>query len=378
MFKGFRTKYIDWADFMKIEKLKLKIALILLLPFALLIRELLYFNPSLTEMYYSRFLYPPIGKTLSNISGLISASMAEALVLAATAAIIYYFIRFLYKIFKSNSKLQYALNSLIKLICTISVAYSLFLLLWGFNYYRQPLAYSIGYTIEKSTVEDLKSLCSSLIEETNKLRLEVKENTAGVMYIDLGYISAERRVEIGYENLSKAYPIFKGSYGKPKAVKLSQQLCYTGIAGIYFPFTGEANFNKLVPDFMLPSTISHEMAHQRGFAREDEANFIAYLTCKAHKDADFQYSGYLLATIYSMNALHDYDLDSYKELTAKYNDGVKRDLKYLSSFWEQFEGPAEEIQERINDTYLKSNKQADGIYSYGRMVDLLLAEYKSK
>jgi hypothetical protein len=120
------------------------------------------------------------------------------------------------------------------------------------------------------------------------------------------------------------------------------------------------------------------MAHQRGFAREDEANFIGYLVCKAHKDVDFQYSGYLLATIYSMNALYKYDIDSYNELTAKYNEGVRRDLQNNSEFWKQFEGPIEEMQEKINDSYLKSNKQADGIYSYGRMVDLLLAEYRSK
>ena len=118
------------------------------------------------------------------------------------------------------------------------------------------------------------------------------------------------------------------------------------------------------------------MAHQRGFAREDEANFIAYLVCKSSDYSEFQYSGYLLAAIYSMNALYEYDPDSYKELSAKYSDGVRRDLRYDADFWKQFAGPAEKLQEKVNDTYLKSNKQSDGIHSYGRMVDLLLAEYK--
>lgn len=363
---------------MKIYRLKTKIVLILLLPIILLIRELLYFNPALTEMLYSRLLYPPIGMLLSNISGILPFSLAEFMVYLFIVFIAYIITRSLYSLFKSANKLQTTLNAIINALCAISITYCLFLLLWGFNYYRQPLAYSIGFTTSKSTVADLKGLCAALIDKTNLLRVEVKENEAGVMYLEGGFNRAANRADIGYQKLSAPYPIFKGSFGRPKGVILSRQLCYTGIAGIYFPFTGEANVNKLVPESMLPCTMGHEMAHQRGFAREDEANFIGYLVCKAQGDVDFQYSGYLLATIYSMNALHEYDIESYKELTKKYSEGVRRDLKYNSDFWKQFEGPVEEMQEKINDSYLKSNKQADGIYSYGRMVDLLLAEYRSK
>ena len=363
---------------MKISRLKTKILLILLFPITLLIRELMYFNPTLTEKLYSRLLYPTIGKLLSNISGLLPISFAELLIYALIVAIAYILIRFIYRFIKSDYKLQTALNTILNALCALSIAYCLFLLLWGFNYYREPLAYSIGYTTSKSTIADLKGLCTALIDKTNQLRTEVRENEAGVMYLTGGFNSAANRADIGYQKLSNTYPIFKGTYGRPKGIIFSRQLSYTGIAGIYFPFTGEANVNKLVPDFMLPSTISHEMAHQRGFAREDEANFIAYLVSKAHVDVDFQYSGYLLATIYSMNAMHEYDIESYKELAAKYSEGVKRDLKYHSDFWKQFEGPVEKLQEKVNDTYLKSNKQADGIYSYGRMVDLLLAEYRNK
>ena len=36
----------------------------------------------------------------------------------------------------------------------------------------------------------------------------------------------------------------------------------------------------------------------------------------------------------------------------------------------------QEIVDKVNDTYLKINNQEDGTRSYGRVVDLLLAEYK--
>lgn len=153
-------------------------------------------------------------------------------------------------------------------------------------------------------------------------------------------------------------------------------MSYTGITGIYIPYTGEANVNINSTDFMLPSTVAHEMAHQRGFAREDEANYIAYLTCSMHPDRDFQYSGVMLALIYSMNALAENDIEAYKVLRSKYSEGVKNDLRYDAEFWAKYEGKTQEISNNVNNTYLKSNGQKDGVQSYGRMVDLLIAEYK--
>jgi hypothetical protein len=152
-------------------------------------------------------------------------------------------------------------------------------------------------------------------------------------------------------------------------------MSYTGITGVYFPFTGEANVNVSVPDSDIPATSCHEMAHQRGFAREDEANYIAYLTCKMHPDVDFQYSGTLLALIETTNALYNQDPSAFKELRSKYSDGLIRDLGAINEYWEHYEGPVNEVSNKINDAYLKANNQSDGVQSYGRMVDLLLAEY---
>ena len=152
-------------------------------------------------------------------------------------------------------------------------------------------------------------------------------------------------------------------------------MSYTGITGIYMPYTGEANVNYNIPSFMWASTAAHEMAHQRGFAREDEANFIAYLVCISSEEEDIQYSGVFLALIYSMNALYNEDQKGYFELRDKYSQGLLRDMKYNGDFWDKYQGMAEEISSNINDGYLKGNRQEDGVKSYGRMVDLLIAEY---
>ena len=44
---------------------------------------------------------------------------------------------------------------------------------------------------------------------------------------------------------------------------------------------------------------------------------------------------------------------------------------------DRFEGKTAEVSTKVNDTYLKAHSQTDGVLSYGRMVDLMLADFYS-
>ncbi|MBQ8993269.1 MAG: DUF3810 domain-containing protein, partial [Turicibacter sp.] len=153
---------------------------------------------------------------------------------------------------------------------------------------------------------------------------------------------------------------------------------YTNITGIYSPFTVEANVNIAVPDSTLLFTTMHEMAHQRGYASENEANFIAFITCIHHPDTDFIYSGYLSALRYTNIALSKVNHQVLMTLNEQLNEGVKRDLRYLNEFWSQYEGKVEKTFNTMNQTYLTLNGVSDGVQSYGRVVDLLLAYYDNQ
>ena len=268
------------------------------------------------------------------------------------------------------------IEGILNILAYLSVIYVMIMFLWSFNYNRLSFDKIADLKIEKSSKQELYELCDSLIGTANALRSKVKEDQSGVMTIEGGYKDVFKRSAEGYKNASVIYSELGGSYGRPKPIMLSKSMTYTGITGIYIPFTAEANVNVNITDFMLPATALHEMAHQRGFAREDEANYISYIACLSHSDVDFKYSGTMLALIYSMNALADKDVTAYKELRAKYSEGVVRDLKNDAEFWDKYKGKIEKIANKVNNTYLKSNGQEDGVESYGRMVDLLLAEYK--
>lgn len=335
-------------------------------------------SPAL-EKVYSNHIFRAVNQVISLITGIIPLSVAELLVIGLLLYFLWALIRTMRKIIlQPRQFIRILLKSTGSILIYVSIIYFCFIVLWGLNYHRLPFSEIAGLDAKPASFEELKVLCQDLIARTNRLRLQVKEDSKGIMYLPDGIGDAMNRASKGYKAASEFQPELGGQYGRPKGVLLSTAMSYAGISGIYFPFTAEANINTRIPHSLIPSTTCHEMAHQRGFAREDEANYIAYLVCSVHPDPDFQYSGTLLALIHAMNALARQSPSEYLSLRQHYSEGVHRDLANINNFWKHHEGPVEKASSKLNNAYLKSNKQDEGIKSYGRMVDLLIAEYRAK
>ena len=153
---------------------------------------------------------------------------------------------------------------------------------------------------------------------------------------------------------------------------------FLGVTGIYNPFTAEANVNMDPPDFLLPATVCHEMAHQAGIAPEDEANYVSFIVCSNHQNPFFQYSGYLMAMRYTMNTLKKNDERTFNELWEKIDNGVKSDLTENRKYWKHFKNPFEKYSDKVYDSYLKANNQKEGIQSYSGIVKYLLNDYRKE
>ena len=113
--------------------------------------------------------------------------------------------------------------------------------------------------------------------------------------------------------------------------------------------------------------------------REEEANFLSCLACRESDSLFVRYSGTILALIYCGNALAAQDMELYGKLWQQYDAGILRDFAANAEYWKQFENTViSNTADKVNDTYLKANEQEDGVKSYGRVVDLLLADYRSR
>jgi hypothetical protein len=353
------------------------IYLVLLFPLAWACAGLASHYPGMVERYYSKSIYLFLSQAVSSATGIFPFSVAEVMVILIFVIIAVGLVRGTLRLVKNpGNRLPLLIRQLIVAAAIVSVVYFAFIAVWGLNYHRVSIAAITNLEVREVSVEELEALCGYLIQRANGLRVLAEEDQNGVMVSPGGTQGILDRAYKGYRAVSEIYPELGGSYGRPKGVMLSKVLSYQGIGGIYFPFTGEANVNISGPHFMIPFTASHEMAHQRGFAREDEANYIGYLACIMHPDPDFRYSGTMAALQYSMNALARQDRERYNSLREQYSGGVERDFRAWSEHIRKYEGIVKETTDRINDAYLQANAQSDGVQSYGRMVDLLMAHYR--
>ena len=243
----------------------------------------------------------------------------------------------------------------------------------GVNYKRASFYSTAGISAVGGTVEELEMVCSRMTEKVNAFCTLVTRNAQGEMILQ----SDERDEAVcAMEKLGEEYEMLRGYYPQPKRLLNSEILSYLGLSGIYSPFTLEANYNGDMPDYNIPFTACHELSHLRGFMQEEEANFIAFLACSTSDRIDFQYSGYLMGWIYSMNELGSADAQRWGRLRSRLAPEVELDLKANRVFWDAYDGTTAKLSNHINDLYLKANGQAEGVQSYNMMVDLMIAYYR--
>ena len=259
----------------------------------------------------------------------------------------------------------------------------------GVNYQRESFSEKTGLAAKQYTAEELKQVCLWLTEEVNALAGQVERGGSGEMILAAPAEEKQDAAAAEYEemplqvlgdtavqamtDLAEEYPDMKGYYPHPKPVCVSEILSYQNLSGVYSPFTIEANYNADMVDYNIPFTLCHELSHLRGFMQEEEANFIAFLACIGSDNRDFEYSGYLTGWVYCMNALRRADAEEWQQVREWLDEAAEADLRENSRFWEYYDGAVAEVSDKVNDTYLKANGQSEGVQSYGRMVDLIIA-----
>lgn len=334
--------------------------------------------PAATERIYATGIYPVLSGVGARVTGLLPFSLAEVILITLPVTLIVYIIIKIRKIITlPDARRVHAARLLATLFCVAALIYFGFTMLCGINYHRATFTETSGLTVRDSSARELYDLCAELLDRTNAYAPQVlrDENGAMVSSFSSPYETAKLAAQ-AYATAAAEYPVLGGYTPRAKPVTFSRGMSLADLVGVYFPFTFEANVNVDVPAYEIPSSMMHELAHYKGFMREDEANFIAYRTCILSGNDDFAYSGLMLALVHATNALYAADRDAYWELTQRFDAGIFADFNANTAYWKQFEGPVADFSEKVNDVYLKTNRQAAGVKSYGRMVDLLLAQYR--
>ena len=263
------------------------------------------------------------------------------------------------------------------LLSVFSIFFSLFALGFGVGYHTDPIDARLGIKTEQVSTDTLYETSLWLVEEVNTAVNGVSFGEDGFSVMPYELREMNDRLIAAYGPICDAYPFIQRLDSNVKPVMASKLLSYTHITGIYTYFTGEANVNVAFPDYTLPFTAAHELAHQRGMARENEANFVAFLVCAASDDPYISYSGYLNLFEYVSNALYLADSARYAEVIALLDERVIGELRAYSAFFEAYrDSAAADLSDAVNDTYLKFHGNKAGTASYGLVVDLAVAYRK--
>ena len=238
----------------------------------------------------------------------------------------------------------------------------------GINYYCVPFSAYLPYETEGHTEEELERFCRYLVQQANAYADCAGQSMSGEEYGEAGVAAMTA--------LGEEYPRLSGYYPRPKYLTVPWILSVQQLAGIYSPFTVEANYNNAMVSYNIPHTICHELSHLKGFMREDEANFIGFLACLKSDERQFLYSAYVMGWVYAGNALAAADPESYVEIRGLLKAEILTDLEANNRFWDQYEGKVADAAEAVNDTYLKANSQEHGVESYGMAVDLMLGWFE--
>ena len=338
-----------------------KIIALLLIPQILILS---YFknNPRIVEEYYSEFIYQYIFKFYSMLFSGFSIAIGDLLVLLALISSIIYFIFFF----------RFKINDFINVFAVISITIFLFYSLWGLNYFKTPLL--IKFDIGEIKYESLQTTLDRLIDDANEAHLLLgdEDSTLENLEFDKEKIISELKLD----NIKKFDKISTTKFAKKSIIP--KIFLYQGVSGYINPFTLEAIVVEEIPSIDFSITVLHEQAHQLGYAAEEDANFLAFISSINNQDPLIKYSGYVFGLSYLLNEIQINHNDDLSSFTDKINSGIIEDINSRRKFWQKYSNNIiNSLQNILYDFYLKSNNQKAGIASYSRIVNHIINYYEN-
>lgn len=334
-------------------------------------------NSSLVENIYSNHLYQYIAVTLRSISCIAPFPLGDLLYLLLIGLVLTRTFLFLRNAIYKKLRRQDRVLIPLSLGNFILILYIAFKLLWGLNYSRPPINKRLGISDKKYTNKELVALAGYLVKNINNI--QIKRNANSPLKKKIYTLKElQREAIVSFADLAKTNNFFVYRQPVVKNVLNTWLITKIGLEGYYSPVSGEANLNMRIPAANLPFVTCHEIAHQLGIGREDEANLIGYLCAIHSKDLNFQYSGNYAVLKNVLYELRIKEPAQYMEVTEKLNAGTKADYKTDRNFWMQYNSDMYLYMDVAFDNFLKLNNQNKGINSYQDIVIWLYNLHKSE
>lgn len=359
-------------------KLSTKIKLFILILAVIL--NIAAWNSTAFSDWYIAHIMPILVNTYSRFTSLFPISVGEILIILGIFLLVLCII-IIFLLLLPFKKLKKFCRGYLNVISYIVVFVILIQTLGCFiQYHASTFEEQYLDTSKVYGPDELNSLRENIVGNLNELSTKFERDENGEIIYDKDmYAECIKSMQ----KLGETYPNLAGYYPRPKKILASDFMSQQYLAGIYFPFTLEANYNTTMYIANMPYTICHELAHLKGYIYEDEANFIAFMACMQSDDDFFKYSGYINVLGYVSKDFRKIADETLWENRTLITETVAEDDVFLKqAAWDKVNKKAifktetvETISNKMLDGNLKINGIKDGMASYSRVVRLLLSYY---
>ncbi|MEY3590959.1 MAG: hypothetical protein RLZZ466_1480 [Bacteroidota bacterium] len=344
-------------------------AWVLLIVGALFIR-ILATQKDWVEKYYTHGTYPVISLIQRYLFGWLPLSVGDWIYGALSVIILLKTAWFFRDLVLKKINRSYLVSGLQQLIFFFLFVYVFFNLGWGLNYNRQGIAKKLSLQTDSFSVNQLDTLAHVLQQRANYYRSQEQQGIRKQLKRKKNLF---QQAQLSFDAAAIRFPFLKMQTPSIKPSLYSYMGNYLGFQGYYNPFTGEGQVNTTIPIFVQPFVTTHEMAHQIGFAKESEANFVGYLVCKKSPNLFFRYSAYLDMYLYANGLLYQLDSSRAIQIASGISPLVAKDIRALKQFYQRYKSPLEDWIMVGYDYFLQANQQPQGKRSYGQVTGWLLA-----
>ena len=329
--------------------------------------------PDWVERHYTYGFYPLVSRIQRLVFGWLPFSIGDLFYAFLVLLILSRIFRFFKVLFRKQLNRRYLILALQQGIFIFLLIYVSFNLFWGLNYNRQGIAPQLGLQVKAYQENELDTLCRALQVKLNFYAAEV----------DTFKREALKKKELLFNEGTASYLVVRETYPfldyevqslKPSLLGFLGR--YVGFQGYYNPYTGEGQVKRSIPVFLQPFVASHEIAHQLGYAKENEANFVGFLAARESKSIDFAYSAYYDMYQYSIREIMSRDFKRGIGIDTLNHKIVWRDRREMRRYLMKMENAVAPVMLKMYDGYLRMNNQPKGYRTYNEVVTWLVAYYK--
>lgn len=335
---------------------------------------------------YRKYVFVHISSIFSRITNIFRYSVGEVMITMGVFIVLMGLIIFIagfmkYKWLKSLRRIYFKIVVYILIFIYATETLNCFVL-YHTTTIENTLYKDIDLSSDISDGERLINVYNTVVDNINKLSSKMKRDSDGDLIKNYNYGECKAALR----NISDRFTCLSGYYPSPKEIYYSDIMTQQYLAGIYFPFSMEANYNKLMYISNMPSTICHELSHLKGYIRENEANYLSFVACIESDNEFIQYSGYLSVFYYLLDDIETYATEEEKANMHKIDKRAYDDTIFVKEdVFNEIEEKSlvstdtlSDATDKFIDSNLKINGVSSGMDNYNEVVKLLIYYYCDK